>query len=126
MKNLPSTSFGKEVEQPVLHITEKNDRQVTDETNQLKEDAEQALQIIEEIITESAEKQAELNTPVMEEIDNFETINNEDLINLFPEETDSWLIIDNVGKNNNFDLYQQHCSPTLCNLLDYILDDRIL
>ena len=62
----------------------------------------------------------------MEEVENFETINEEDLVSLFSEETDSWLVIDNVGKSDEINLDQQHCSPTPCNLIDYLLDDRIV
>ena len=132
---LNSTTF-EEIDstpQPVLHIEEK---EKTNEDNKLQKDTEEALQMIEEIIpndsnpsnnTDIYQGTSVLNTPVLDNLENMEleTINTEDLVELFPKDN-CWLTIDETGKTDELALDQQHCSPTPCNLLDYILDDRCL
>ena len=70
-----------------------------------------------------------MNTPVLEDINleemELETINTDDLVELFPKK-DCWLTTDQTGNTDKVGFDQQHCSPTPCNLLDYILDDQSL
>ena len=79
---------------------------------------EEALQIIKEIIsedktvnssqiTETKEPQSGLNTPVLEDINleemELETINTDDLVDLFPKE-DCWLTIYQTGNTDEMEL----------------------
>ena len=79
--------------------------------------------------TDIKEQKSALNTPVLKNINledmELDTINTEDLVDLFPKE-DCWLTIDQTAKTDDLELDHQHCSPTPCNLLDYILDDQCL
>ena len=84
-----------------------------------------ALELIKELIQDqSPEENADLNTPILEEIDNFPTTNDADLVELFPE--NNWLTIDDTGKTDEINFDQKHCSPTPWNLLYFILDDTFL
>ena len=132
---LNSTMFTEEIEeksQPVLHITEDPYKE-----DNLKRDAEEALQIIEEIISEDKTDNSQISetiqygliTPVLEDINLAEmelvTINTNDLVEIFPKE-DFWLTIDQTGNTDEVEFDQQHCSPTPYNILDYILDEQCL
>ena len=84
----------------------------------MRKDTEATLQIIEDIIsedrpgnssqtTETKEPQSGLNTPILEDINleemELETINTDDMVDLFQKE-DCWLLIDVTGKTDEVEL----------------------